>query len=42
VNCVNGLVDRRCSRSTVDRSRGAAVGSLELMIGAASVSGSLP
>jgi hypothetical protein len=41
MNCVNGLVDRWCSRSTVNRSRGAVVGSLELMIGAALVSGSL-
>jgi hypothetical protein len=42
MNHVHGLVDRWHSRSTMDRSRGAAVGSLELALGAAPVSGSSP
>jgi hypothetical protein len=42
MNRVHGLVDRRHSRSTMDRSRGAAVGSRELALGAAPVSGSSP
>jgi hypothetical protein len=40
VNHVHGLGDQRRSRSTVYRSREAAVGSLELALGAAPVSGS--
>jgi hypothetical protein len=33
MNRVHGLVDRRRSRSTMDRSKGVAVGSLELTLG---------
>jgi hypothetical protein len=40
MNRVHGLMDQRRSRSTMDRSRGAAVGSPELALGAAPVSGS--
>jgi hypothetical protein len=42
MNRVHGLVDQRRSRSTMKRSRGAAVGSPELVLGAAPVSGSSP
>jgi hypothetical protein len=42
MNRVHGLMDRRRSRSTMDWSRGAAVASPELAVGAAPVSGSSP
>jgi hypothetical protein len=42
MNRFHGLVDRWRSRSTMDWSRGAAVGSPELTLGAAPVSGSSP